>query len=194
MVCIKLQFCNSPRSRLVFKGTQQSLKPRCSGDLTPSRCIQLSIYCSAFLQNLGGKSSAPLFCALAHRWCLSPSTALSTRLPVRWSLRKGCSTLFPLSSIPIPAFLGRCGEHKGLEGALFPGSAFPAGRACTAQLGGGRSAGSPGPHPAFPLTGPGSRSLGAAPGRHRRAPSPGTAQAPNAPVPSFRAAREGAQK
>lgn len=109
MVCIKLHFCNSPRSPLVFKGTQQqSLKPHCSGNLTLPRCIQPSIYCSAFLQNLGGKSSAPLFGAL-------PS-------PPGWSTSKRCS-LFS----PCPAFPSQrgSGSPKGWRALCSPGPAVP---------------------------------------------------------------------
>lgn len=193
MVCTKLHFCNSPRRPLVFKGTQQSLKPHCCGNFMLSRCILCSIHCSAFIQNLGGKSSAPLFCVLP-----SPPTLEHQQV---------LFTLFPVSSISIPALSHERGrramgaawllwEHQGLEGALFPGNAFPAGTACTAQLGGGRS---PGFHPPFLLTGPGSRSrsaeetLGAARGRHRRFLAPPPSAFPRHGVPQYGVLQLGAE-
>lgn len=161
-----LQFCDSPRSPLVFKGTQQSLKPHCSVflphcNLTLSRCLQHSIYCSAFLQNPGGKSSAPF----------SSPAAPASAVP-------------PFS--PRPAFPSGSQSHgrSAVRGAQRAGARFvpreclPAGRACTAQLGRGRNPRLPGPHPALPLTGPGSRELpraappSASPGRQPKVRTP----------------------
>lgn len=153
-----LQFCDSPRSPLVFKGTQQSLKPHCSVflphcNLTLSRCLQHSIYCSAFLQNPGGKSSAPFSSPAA------PASAVPPFSPVQHSqaARRAMGA-------------ARFGEHKGLELALFPRNAFPQGEPAQPSSAGVGTPGSPVPIPLSRSPGP---VPGSCPGRHRRALPPG---------------------